>query len=246
MTRFFARVIRAFQKHERKSPPEPDPGRIPREKKTTSGMNSDPEPPERELPAQLGAGFYTAGIDIPPGDLLLRPVEGQGELRSGDLSFRLGMSEPDFYSREPKSITLSPGESIEIYGTLLLEPDIASDIVLSPRDYRRDEAIVLGAGRYLSGVDFKPGTYRIEAMYGHGFIDFSHAGGPSDCYLGVDDEKRLWYIPRIDNVCFREDGYLDVSDSLSVSLIPDGSASSDFTEEMLKDVFDEEMERSLA
>lgn len=236
MTRFLARVIRAFQKHEQKSPPEPDPGRTLSTKKTISSED-DPDP---RLSGPLGAGFYTAGIDIPSGELLLRPVEGQGELRSAGACFRLGMSEPDFYSSDPKRVHLRPGESIEIYGTLLIEPDASSPASLSPRDYRPEKAIELGAGCYFSGVDFDPGTYRIEAKVGHGFIDFSHEDSPSDCYLGVDDEKRLWYIPRIDNVCFRENAYLNVSDALCVSLIPEHGAAS-------KDVsYSEDLERSLA
>lgn len=239
MTRFLARVIRAFQKHERKSPPEPDPGRTLRTKKTTS---ADPEP-EPRMPGPLGAGFYTAGIDIPAGELMLRPVEGQGELRSGSACYRLGMSEPDFYSSEPRRIDLRPGESIEIYGTLLLEPRADSPDLLSPRDYRPEESIELGAGCYRSGVDFDPGTYRIEAKDGHGFIDFSHEDSPSDCYLGVDDEKRLWYIPRIDNVCLRENAYLNVSDALCVSLIPEHTASSEDGADVS---YPEDLERSLA
>lgn len=171
--------------------------------------------------ATLGAGFYTAGLDIPCGTYTLTAVSGSGNVHSREAGINEIMANPtDEWSIDTyNGARFSSGSVLEVSGDLVLQ--ISSDDSqlnnMTARVIGPEVQCDFGAGNYVAGVDFPVGTYNVVALEGSGNVHSSEA----DLNEIFSVEADGWGIYQVNNVKFEEGAILEIS-GCSIQLVPVG------------------------
>lgn len=163
----------------------------------------------------LIAGFYTAGIDIPPGKCNITAISGCGNLYSSDGELNESFGTEEDYVPSYKGFKLPKDVALCVYGDLTVRVDYKSvDGGVTGRSYDTAHIIELSDGNYEAGADFEAGTYNIVAVSGAGNI-YSDEGDVNEAF-GTEDD----YVREIKNVHLDEGVELSLEGGLSVKLIP--------------------------
>ena len=119
-----------------------------------------------DVSINLTAGIYTAGVDFPVGKYKLTAKENYGDVITSSnvkngINQTLGVGQRDI-APVFNNLTLKEGETLTIYGKLVLELYSENiNLLISPRKIT-GKAVNLIAGNYIGGKDIEIGTYDIE------------------------------------------------------------------------------------
>lgn len=177
-------------------------------------------PAEGVFDADLGAGVYTAGKDIPVGRYNLTAISGSGNVHSS-LSINELMAYPadSYYIDSFTGLSLSSGDKLEIGSTLVLHihSDNAKIYDMTSRQIGAEQEVILSAGNYIAGIDFPVGVYNIIGYEGSGNVH-SYEADVNELFATFNDDM---YITQFNNADFPEGASLEVS-GCSVWLVPVG------------------------
>lgn len=170
--------------------------------------------------ADLSAGFYTPGVDIPFGTYTITAVSGMGNIHSSDAGLNEIMENPKSeYSIDTfngakltTSSVLSVGNNLIIH----IKSDDAQVNNMDTRIIGQEVQTDLGAGNYTAGTDFPVGTYNVVALDGFGNVHSSEAD--LNEILSVSGD---FGISQVNNVKFESGAALEVS-GCTLRLVPVG------------------------
>lgn len=197
---------------------------------STSPAVSQSESDESETPsivyeAELTCGNYIAGIDFPAGTYDFLAISGNGNVMTngsgtGWVNTIMGVSGSiNGYDVTYQNVQLPEDVTLHIGGDLHLQihSDAASGEPLLSRGQQFMDSFDLGAGDFVSGRDFKAGTYDIICTGGTGNIS---SGNVSGFYLNeVMGYDKPGYIGRADHIELPEGATLHVS-GITVTMSP--------------------------
>ncbi len=185
---------------------------------------------------ELSNGYYTSGIDFPPGKYNIEAVSGGGNvsssnLYSGGINAMMGTEDAnkvfgtDLYEQKYFNIDLSDGVVLSISGvTVKLSSEAADGAPLKTREQPNTEIINLGSGNFTSGTDFSAGTYDVIAVSGGGNVssDNLYSGG-LNAVMGVAEKNKEigsdMYQQEYKNVELPEGTTLSIS-GVAIQLVP--------------------------
>lgn len=171
--------------------------------------------------ADLGAGFYTAGVDIPKGNYNLTAISGSGNVISKDGNINEIMAYPadKYYIDTFNGANFKYGGTLFVGGDLVLhiKSDEAETNNMKPRQISGEVATDLSAGNYTAGTNFPAGTYNIVGIQGSGNV----ISGEADVNEIISDAPKDGYVTQINNVKFSDGDSLELS-GCSVRLEPIG------------------------
>ena len=198
--------------------------------KTKDSDAKDAEPEEDlsavETEYTLGAGYYTAGIDLPVGKCNLTAVSGNGNINSSNL-LKGGVNEMfgvddgnDLYESSFNGLKMKENVVFHISGDVVVQVSYTEVTGgMTGREYDESQAVELGSGNYTAGTDFPAGTYTVTAVEGTGNVSSTNLfdGGMNEMF-GVDDGNGL-YTSEVKNVEFSDGVDLKVS-GVNIRLVP--------------------------
>lgn len=175
--------------------------------------------------AELTCGNYIAGIDFPAGTYDFLALSGNGNVMTdasgtSRINTIMGISGSlNGYDVTYQNVQLSEDVTLHIGGDLHLQihSNAASGEPLLSRGQQFMDGFDLGAGDFVSGRDFKAGTYDIICTGGTGNIS---SGNVSSFYLNeVMGYDKPGYIGRADNIELPEGATLHIS-GITVTMSP--------------------------
>ena len=146
-----------------------------------------------EISIILTAGIYTIGIDFPQGKYTLTAKENYGNVITSDnvkngINQTLGVGHSNIASVF-NNITLKEGDTLTIYGKLVLELYSKNiNLLIAPRKIT-GKVINLTAGNYIGGEDIEVGTYDIELIKNYGCIIVNSGFENLTLYFGEANKK---------------------------------------------------------
>ncbi|NLO45653.1 MAG: hypothetical protein GX107_04015 [Clostridiales bacterium] len=172
----------------------------------------------------LSAGIYTAGIDIPAGLCNIAALSGKGNLYSsnfvGGINELFGVGDTDGIYKESflglrlpinSSLTVTSGLKVKLFFT-------SAESGYKGRRYDETAEVTLKSGKYISGMDFTPGTFKVTAESGSGMVYSSNTlGNGINEVLAVEDST---FGGTFMNAEFPEGTEVTVGDGLIVKIIP--------------------------
>lgn len=184
---------------------------------------------------QLCSGHYTVGIDIPEGTYKFTAVKWSGNVYSSNYSFYgdgineiMGVPSSneyiDIHEEKIEDIYLPEGEVLSISGVVIgATARDASAEPLEKRDQEISETVTLKNGVFVSGTDFEPGVYCIEAVSGGGNV-YTEDGDDYgiNAIIGTSDQNTNGtdlYEQQFNNVSLPDRCILYVSD-VEIKLTP--------------------------
>ena len=176
-----------------------------------------------EISIILTAGIYTVGIDFPQGKYTLTAKENYGDVITSDnvkngINQTLGVGHSNIASVF-NNITLKEGDTLTIYGKLVLELYSKNiNLLIAPRKITR-KVINLTAGNYIGGEDIEVGTYDIELIKNYGCIIVNSGFENLTLYFGEANKK----FKKFKNCSVRKGEKLEVLGGLEVKLTPSKS-----------------------
>ena len=198
--------------------------------KTKDSDAKDAEPEEDlsavETEYTLGAGYYTAGIDLPVGKCNLTAVSGNGNINSsnllnGGVNEMFGVDDGnDLYESSFNGLKMKENVVFHISGDVVVQVSYTEVTGgMTGREYDESQAVELGSGNYTAGTDFPAGTYTVTAVDGTGNVSSSNLldGGMNEMF-GVDGGNGL-YTSEVKNVEFSDGVDLKVS-GVNIRLVP--------------------------
>lgn len=174
----------------------------------------------------LGAGHYTAGVDLPVGKCNLTAVSGNGNVSSsnmfnGGINAMFGVDDGNgLYESSFNGLKIKENVELKISGDVVVQVSYTEVTGgMSGREYDESAAVELGSGNYTAGTDFPAGTYTVTAVDGTGNVSTSNLydGGMNEMF-GVDDGNGL-YTPEVKNVELSDGVELKVS-GVNIRLVP--------------------------
>lgn len=186
---------------------------------------------------QLGSGYYTSGIDFPPGKYDITAVSGSGNVSSnnmfsGGINALMGTEEADkavgggLFQQQYSNISLPEGVVLSVSGgvTVRITSDNASAAPLKQRVQPNTQTVELGNGNFVSGEDFPAGTYDIAALSGGGNVSSDNMfSGGINSIMGVAEANDVigggLYEQTYKNVQLPEGVTLTV-DGVKIQLVP--------------------------
>lgn len=160
----------------------------------------------------LTAGRYTVGMDIPEGRYRIAAKKNYGNIYNKYDTFDENLDandedSPKIYKR------LIIGDILIITDSLIAElsskkANLLQNIIRRPIG----KEIILKAGNYICGEDFKSGVYNIKRIKNSGVVSFDD----NDEYFGSED----YGLKEIKNCLFKTNHYLGISGGLIIKLIP--------------------------
>lgn len=176
-----------------------------------------------DVSINLTAGIYTAGVDFPVGKYRLTAKENYGDVITSSnvkngINQTLGVGQRDI-APVFNNLTLKEGETLTIYGKLVLE--LYSEnikLLISPRKIT-GKAVNLIAGNYIGGEDIEIGTYDIELIKNYGCIVINSGFEKLTLYFGVANKK----LKKFKNCSIGKGEKLEVLGGLEVKLTPSKS-----------------------
>lgn len=174
----------------------------------------------------LGAGHYTAGVDLPVGKCNLTAVSGNGNVSSsnmfnGGINAMFGVDDGNgLYESSFNGLKMKENVELKISGDVVVQVSYTEVTGgMSGREYDESAAVELGSGNYTAGTDFPAGTYTVTAVDGTGNVSTSNLydGGMNEMF-GVDDGNGL-YTPEVKNVELSDGVELKVS-GVNIRLVP--------------------------
>lgn len=199
----------------------------------TEEDTSKPEPEKKEEPvtehfeADLIAGNYIAGVDIPAGTYNLTATAGSGNVSSSNM-YNGGLNEimgspADEYSQETfNNLQLPAGETLTLGGTVTLHivSEDAQTSNVKARTVGNETQTDLSAGNYTAGTDFPAGVYNIVCTGSMGNVssDNMYDGGLNEVMGDGSDD---FSVSQVNNVSLPEGTVLTISGT-SVQLVPVG------------------------
>ncbi len=189
----------------------------------------------RSFSKQLCSGHYTVGIDIPEGTYKFTAVKRSGNVYSSNYSFYgdgineiMGVPSSneyvDIHEEKIEDIYLPEGEVLSISGVVIgATARDASAEPLEKRDQEISETVTLKDGVFVSGTDFEPGVYCIEAVSGGGNV-YTEDGDDYgiNAIIGTSDQNTNGtdlYEQQFNNVSLPDRCILYVSD-VEIKLTP--------------------------
>jgi hypothetical protein len=176
----------------------------------------------------LGAGNYTAGIDLPSGSYNLSAVSGSGNVSSsnmysGGLNEIMGTDTSDGMTVNTfNSLQMDDGVVLSIGSTAVIHLTSEDAMINNVTGRAADEAsaVDLGAGNYTAGIDFPAGTYTITATGGSGNVssDNMFDGGLNEI-MSVDTNDGF-SISQFSHASFPDGTVLTISGT-SVHMVPE-------------------------
>ena len=187
---------------------------------------SDEDLSNVETEYTLGAGHYTAGIDLPVGKCNLTAVSGSGNISStnilnGGVNEMFGVDDGSgLYESSFNGLSMKENVIFHISGNVVVQvsyTEVTGD--MTGREYDDSAAVELGSGNYTAGTDFPTGTYTVTAVDGNGNVSTSNLfdGGMNEMF-GVDDGSGL-YTSEVKNVELSEGVELKVS-GVNIRMVP--------------------------
>ena len=146
-----------------------------------------------EISLVLTAGIYTVGIDFPAGKYILTAKENYGDVITSSnvkngINQTLGVGHSNIASVF-NNITLKEGDTLTIYGKLVLELYSKNiNLLIAPRKIT-GKVINLTAGNYIGGEDIEVGTYDIELIKNYGCIIVNSGFENLTLYFGEANKK---------------------------------------------------------
>ena len=171
----------------------------------------------------LTAGIYTAGVDFPVGKYRLTAKENYGDVITSSnvkngINQTLGVGHSNIASVF-NNITLKEGDTLTIYGKLVLELYSKNiNLLIAPRKIT-GKVINLTAGNYIGGEDIEVGTYDIELIKNYGCIIVNSGFKNLTLYFGEANKK----FKKFKNCSVRKGEKLEVLGGLEVKLTPSKS-----------------------
>lgn len=190
--------------------PDPDPTQSPQDMSKVEGT----------FETYLGAGVYTAGLDIPTGRYNLSAYSGSGNVHSyKGINEIMGFPASNYQIETFNGLSLAEGAKLEVGGTLVLfmHSDNAKIYDMSTRQITNEYEVYLTPGNYIAGVDFPVGVYNVVATDGSGNVHCRDAE-LNEILSTVADDMR---ITQFNNAEFKDGSTLEVS-SCSIRLVPVG------------------------
>ena len=198
--------------------------------KTKDSDAKDAEPEEDlsavETEYTFGAGYYTAGIDLPVGKCNLTAVSGNGNINSsnllnGGVNEMFGVDDGNnLYESSFNGLKMKENVVFHISGDVVVQVSYTEVTGgMTGREYDESQTVELGSGNYTAGTDFPAGTYTVTAVEGTGNVSSSNLldGGMNEMF-GVDDGNGL-YTSEVKNVEFSDGVDLKVS-GVNIRLVP--------------------------
>ena len=176
-----------------------------------------------DVSINLTAGIYTAGVDFPVGKYRLTAKENYGDVITSSnvkngINQTLGVGQRDI-APVFNNLTLKEGETLTIYGKLVLELYSENiNLLISPRKIT-GKAVNLIAGNYIGGEDIEIGTYDIELIKNYGCIVINSGFEKLTLYFGVANKK----LKKFKNCSIGKGEKLEVLGGLEVKLTPSKS-----------------------
>lgn len=178
--------------------------------------------------ADLSAGNYIAGKDIPVGTYNFTATSGNGNvsstnLYSGGINSIMGTPADDYTQETYNNVSLDDDVVLSLGGDVVLHivSENASLSTMQARVVPDDaQAIDLSSGNYTAGTDFPAGTYNIVATAGNGNVssDNLYDGGINEI-MGTDGSA--YTVESFNNVILDEGVILTVA-NVSIQLVPVG------------------------
>ena len=178
--------------------------------------------------ADLSAGNYIAGKDIPVGTYNFTATSGNGNvsstnLYSGGINSIMGTPADDYTQETYNNVSLDDDVVLSLGGDVVLHivSENASLSTMQARVVPDDaQTIDLSSGNYTAGTDFPAGTYNVVATAGNGNVssDNLYDGGINEI-MGTDGSA--YTVQSFNNVAL-DDGVVLTVANVSVQLVPVG------------------------
>ena len=165
----------------------------------------------------------TAGVDFPVGKYRLTAKENYGDVITSSnvkngINQTLGVGHSNIASVF-NNITLKEGDTLTIYGKLVLELYSKNiNLLIAPRKIT-GKVVNLTAGNYIGGEDIEIGTYDIELIKNYGCIVVNSGFEKLTLYFGVADKK----LKKFKNCSIGKGEKLEILGGLEVKLTPSKS-----------------------
>ena len=195
---------------------------------STAEPETKAEPTKEHFEADLSAGNYIAGIDLPSGTYNLTATSGQCSVSSsnmytGGLNEVMGTPADDMTTESFNGLKLDKDIQLTLGGDVVLHV-VAEDAdtgSVKARTVADATPIDLTAGNYTSGTDFPAGNYNVVATGGSGNVSSSnlYEGGLNEV-MGTEGNDGMT-ITQYNNAMFPEGTTLSISGT-SVQLVPVG------------------------
>ena len=178
--------------------------------------------------ADVGAGCYTAGIDLPCGTYNITVNSGSGNVSStnmysGGLNEIMGTDTSDGYTVNSfNGLQLDSGVVLSVSSTVNIHLTSEDALInaVTPRTADDSAAVDLGAGNYTAGTDFPAGTYTIYAAGSSGNVssDNMYDGGLNE--IMSTDTSDGYSISQFNHASLPDGTVLTISGT-SVHMVPE-------------------------
>jgi hypothetical protein len=180
----------------------------------------------RKYTAQIKAGNYIAGIDLPEGTYSFTVIKGNELIMSSETSstYEVGTNSDAEWGSEISNIFVSKNSVVTVEGDLnllIISVDASTD-PLNTRTEDSTNSFTLKSGDYTFDTDFKDGTYSIYASEGSGYINSDNATAFLNCGIAVwmDISNTYDYCSQYSNVELPYNTTLHIDEGLEILMVP--------------------------
>lgn len=160
----------------------------------------------------LTAGRYTVGMDIPEGRYRIVAKKNSGNIYNKHYTFDENLNaEDDDSPKIHKRLII--GDILIITDSLVVElSSKKANLLQNIIRYPIGKEIILKAGNYICGEDFKAGVYDIKRIKNIGTVCYDD----NENNFGSGDDE----LKEIKNCLFKNNDYLGISGGLIIKLVP--------------------------